>query len=85
MQQHVNRLPFECRQVISLRRDWGLDYAQIANELNVPVGTVRSRLHRARLLLRARLNPVFRTTADARLQLPRHASRIGGGTCDSSG
>ena len=42
----------ERREVITLRDLQGLDYAEIAEILQVPVGTVRSRLHRARLELK---------------------------------
>jgi RNA polymerase sigma-70 factor (ECF subfamily) len=43
----------EERRVVVLLRDFdGLDYQQIAETLEIPVGTVRSRLHRARLELR---------------------------------
>ena len=46
----------EERRVVVLLRDFdGLDYQQIAETLEIPVGTVRSRLHRARLDLRASL------------------------------
>ncbi|MEC7584184.1 MAG: sigma-70 family RNA polymerase sigma factor [Planctomycetota bacterium] len=45
-------LPSEQRQVLDLYESRGLDYQQIANHLCVPIGTVRSRLARARQSLR---------------------------------
>ncbi len=45
-------LPQSHRTILEKRWMEGLDYVAIANELSVPVGTVRSRLNRARSLLR---------------------------------
>ncbi len=47
------------RAVVVLKDFDGLRYDQIADVLGVPVGTVRSRLHRARHELRERLRPVL--------------------------
>ena len=41
-------LPDTWRQAITLREDEGLSYDEIAHIQSVPVGTVRSRIHRAR-------------------------------------
>ncbi|MCA8966801.1 MAG: sigma-70 family RNA polymerase sigma factor [Planctomycetes bacterium] len=46
-------LPAEQRDALALYVDTGLDYAGIAARLDLPVGTVRSRLHRARATLAA--------------------------------
>jgi len=43
------------RAAVVLRDVEGLDYSQIAEVLNVPVGTVKSRLHRGRQILRQAL------------------------------
>jgi RNA polymerase sigma-70 factor (ECF subfamily) len=43
------------REVIVMREMQGMSYAEIAESLNVPQGTVESRLHRARAELRRRL------------------------------
>ena len=52
-------LPTAYRTVIEMR-DWlGMDYASIAVELGVPVGTVRSRLSRARDHVRAVVRPAL--------------------------
>lgn len=48
----LERLPIEYRTPLVLREIEGANYEQIAEVLNVPVGTVRSRLHRARVALR---------------------------------
>ncbi len=42
----------ERRSVITLRDLQGMDYAEIAEVLAIPIGTVRSRLHRARIELK---------------------------------
>lgn len=51
----MNRLTFEHRQVLLLIGLEGLSYRDIADELGVPIGTVMSRLARARERLRALL------------------------------
>jgi len=48
----LGRLAEQYRTVIVLRDVEGLDYEQIAQTLGVPVGTVKSRVHRGRLTLR---------------------------------
>jgi len=47
------------RAAVVLRDVEGLDYQQIAEVLQVAVGTVKSRLHRARKMLRERLSPLL--------------------------
>jgi RNA polymerase sigma-70 factor (ECF subfamily) len=46
------KLSPEHRAVIALRELQGFDYQEIANILDIPLGTVRSRLHTARMQLR---------------------------------
>jgi RNA polymerase sigma-70 factor (ECF subfamily) len=53
------RLSEEHREIIVLRDMEGNDYESIAVMIDVPVGTVRSRLHRARLQLREQLQLEF--------------------------
>ncbi len=56
----IERLPPAYRSVVEMR-DWlDMDYASIALELGVPVGTIRSRLSRARDQVRAALRPALR-------------------------
>ncbi len=51
----LGELDDEFRLVVVLRDIEEMDYAQVADVMNVPVGTVKSRLHRARAMLRDRL------------------------------
>jgi RNA polymerase sigma-70 factor (ECF subfamily) len=53
----LNRLPFDQRAVVVLREIDGLSYEEIASSLGVAVGTVKSRLARARQNLRSDLRP----------------------------
>lgn len=55
VQMALNALAPEHRAVVVMKEFDGLKYEEIAVTLNIPVGTVRSRLHRARLELRDRL------------------------------
>jgi len=48
-------LPVEQRQALRMYEVTGLDYRGVAERLGLPVGTVRSRLHRARETVRAAL------------------------------
>lgn len=52
LQAGLNRLSAEHRIVLVLKDIEGLKYEQIAEILEVPIGTIRSRIHRARLELR---------------------------------
>jgi RNA polymerase sigma-70 factor (ECF subfamily) len=51
----LDRLPFDQRTALVLREVDGLKYEEIAFSLDVAVGTVKSRLTRARQSLRAEL------------------------------
>jgi RNA polymerase sigma-70 factor (ECF subfamily) len=51
----LNRLPFDQRTAVVLREVDGLSYEEIAYSLGLAVGTVKSRLTRARQALRAEL------------------------------
>jgi len=55
----IAKLPEERRIVVVLRDVEGLAYEAIAEVLDLPVGTVRSRLHRARLDLKGKLERFF--------------------------
>lgn len=55
IQKAVLALPDACRGVLVLREYEGLSYQEIADTLDIPVGTVMSRLNYARKLLRERL------------------------------
>jgi len=48
LDQAIERLPAEFREVVILRDVQGLSYAEIAQVAGIPVGTVMSRLSRAR-------------------------------------
>lgn len=56
LRREIAELDEEFRAVLVLRDIDELDYAQIAEVIGVPVGTVKSRLFRARLALRDRMN-----------------------------
>lgn len=51
----VSHLPASHREILVLRVAHGLNDAEIAKELKVPIGTVKSRLSRARVTLRDHL------------------------------
>jgi RNA polymerase sigma-70 factor (ECF subfamily) len=51
----LDELPPEFRTVVALVDMEGLSYEEAAKILNCPIGTVRSRLHRARTILREKL------------------------------
>lgn len=57
LQDAIARLSHEHREVLLLKDIEGLKYEDIAEVLGVPIGTIRSRLHRARLELRDLLQP----------------------------
>jgi RNA polymerase sigma-70 factor, ECF subfamily len=52
IREAFNRLPIESREILSLREIEGWSYEQLASALRVPLGTVMSRLSRARQRLR---------------------------------
>jgi RNA polymerase sigma-70 factor, ECF subfamily len=61
----LGRIAPDQRAVIALHDLQGLDYAEVAAALEVPVGTVKSRLHRARLALARELGHLKETEPSA--------------------
>lgn len=57
----VEGLPEELRTAISLREIEGLSYEEIATLMNCPIGTVRSRIFRARETIAEKLKPLLDT------------------------
>jgi len=64
--QTLDKLPEDLRTVISLREMEGLSYEEIAAVMNCPIGTVRSRIFRAREAIAEQLRPMLGTGKDRR-------------------
>ena len=62
----MRTLPEELRTAITLREIEGLSYEEIAEAMNCPIGTVRSRIFRARETIAAQLRPLLGTSDDKR-------------------
>ena len=60
--QTIAALPNELREAISLREMDGLSYEEISDLMNCPIGTVRSRIFRAREVIAEKLKPLIETT-----------------------
>lgn len=58
MQEAINTLPDYQRAMIVLYHTEGLSYEEIAQVMSLNIGTVKSRLNRARLVLREKLEPI---------------------------
>ncbi len=59
VQQGLNSLEEDAALIILLHDLQGLPYEEIGRILKVPVGTVKSRLHRARMALKTKLAPYY--------------------------
>lgn len=58
----LQKLPDDYRTVLVLREIDGLNYEEIADAIDCPIGTVRSRIHRARLELRSKLQVMLKSS-----------------------
>ncbi|MGB4467080.1 MAG: RNA polymerase sigma factor RpoE [Azovibrio sp.] len=64
--QAMDALPEELRNAIVLREIEGLSYEEIAQMMNCPIGTVRSRIFRAREAVANKLHPLLDVAPDKR-------------------
>lgn len=62
----MDALSEDLRTAIALREIEGLSYEEIAQVMDCPIGTVRSRIFRAREAIAARLKPLLDTAPDRR-------------------
>jgi RNA polymerase sigma-70 factor (ECF subfamily) len=69
----IDKLPIEQKQVLLMIAVDGLSYEDAARRLRVPLGTIRSRLFRARLGLQQMLDPDGRPGCDRRADKGRGA------------
>ena len=62
----MEALPEELRQAITLREIEGLSYEEIAEVMSCPIGTVRSRIFRAREAISAKVKPMLENKSGKR-------------------
>ena len=62
----IEKLPEELRTAIQLREIEGMSYEDIARVMDCPIGTVRSRIFRAREAIAEQLRPLLGTRKDKR-------------------
>jgi len=62
----IEGLPEELRRAIQMREIEGMSYEDIAQAMNCPIGTVRSRIFRAREAIAEQLRPLLDTRKDQR-------------------
>ena len=62
----IEKLPEELRAAIQLREIDGMSYEDIARAMDCPIGTVRSRIFRAREAIAEQLRPLLDTPKDKR-------------------
>jgi RNA polymerase sigma-70 factor, ECF subfamily len=62
----IDRLPDDLRTAIVLREIEGLSYEEISAAMNCPIGTVRSRIFRAREAIAEQLRPMLDVSKDKR-------------------
>ena len=60
----IEALPEDLRTAITLRELEGMSYEEIAQTMECPIGTVRSRIFRARDAIDTRLNPLLDNTGE---------------------
>ena len=62
----MEALPEELRQAVTLREIEGLSYEEIAEVMNCPIGTVRSRIFRAREAISVKVKPLLENQSGKR-------------------
>ena len=62
----IEKLPEELRRAIQMREIEGMRYEDIAQAMDCPIGTVRSRIFRAREAIAEQLRPLLGTSKDRR-------------------
>jgi RNA polymerase sigma-70 factor (ECF subfamily) len=62
----MEALPEELRQAVTLREIEGLSYEEIADVMNCPIGTVRSRIFRAREAISIKIRPLLENQSGKR-------------------
>jgi len=62
----MEALPEELRQAVTLREIEGLSYEEIAEVMDCPIGTVRSRIFRAREAISAKVKPLLENQSGKR-------------------
>ena len=62
----LEALPDDLRQAVTLREIEGMSYEDIAEMMQCPIGTVRSRIFRAREAISARVKPLLENQSGKR-------------------